>query len=161
MKPRLTPSLAFGGMLLLAGNGLCEPPVFKSVDADGNVSYSSTPPADAVKSEPIAILPPPEADARDEAQKQANQLEASSKRLQDDLQTSRNKRNSTLNNAQEMVEKAQRDLDKAKQISDGDWQPLAKGGRRLKESYHERVKAAEDRLQQAQKTQAATRRDLR
>ncbi len=148
-------------MLFLVGQGLCASQVYKSVDAEGNVSYSSTPPADAVNSETIAIQPPPESGTRNEAMLRENQLEQTSKRLQNDLRSSSDKRDSRLRDTQRAVTKAQNDLEKAQEITNDDWQGLAQGGRHLKESYYARITNAENRLEQAKKDLARTRRDLR
>lgn len=48
--------------------------VFKSVDESGHVTYSSTPPQDAVKAKPVEIEPGPPAEEVNAAQQRAEEM---------------------------------------------------------------------------------------
>jgi hypothetical protein len=65
--------------VLLPLLAMAETPVYRSLDKEGRVIYSPRPPADAVKSEEVAIPPPPlESEvqrAEEETRKRKEQLE--------------------------------------------------------------------------------------
>lgn len=68
--------------LLAPAFAVAAEPVYKSVDEQGNVTYSAEPPADAVQSEQIAVPPPPTEeevkraeDATRQLQEQAGKME--------------------------------------------------------------------------------------
>jgi hypothetical protein len=68
------------GLFLLAGNAVAEP-IYRSVDADGNVTFSSEPPADAVNVDEVKVQPGPSAAAQQAARERMQAQEATASEL--------------------------------------------------------------------------------
>ena len=92
----LGPALLVGVLMLLPINHVHATRVYKSIDAEGNVTYSSTPPTDAVETEKIDV--PTDYDAGtstahktmiDEIRAAATQLEADRKQRERARETAR------------------------------------------------------------------------
>ena len=62
-------------LALLAGAAAAEP-IYRSVDADGNVTFSGTPPANAAAVEEVSVQPGPSAAAQREARERTQRQEA-------------------------------------------------------------------------------------
>ena len=58
-------------LLLLTNGAATADQVYKSIDESGHVSYSSSPPANAVESKPVDISPGPSAEQQREAEQRA------------------------------------------------------------------------------------------
>jgi len=63
-------------MLLVPSIALAAEPIYKSVDEQGSVTYSAQPPATGVKSETIAVPPPPSEEDVRRAEEQASKVKA-------------------------------------------------------------------------------------
>lgn len=128
--------------------------VYKSVDAQGKVTYSSTPPppgnAEAIEEVPIA--PPPPESQRKQAEEQMRQLEIDIARGEREREERRKKTADSTADAENELQKAQVELEEAKIQSDDDWQYLATGGRVLRQSYLDRVSKAEQRVKAAEQS---------
>ena len=61
--------------LLIAANASPQQAVYKSIDANGNVTYSSTPPPDAARAEAVELTPPPAPSEIEAAQQRAQALQ--------------------------------------------------------------------------------------
>ncbi|MGH6636616.1 MAG: DUF4124 domain-containing protein [Gammaproteobacteria bacterium] len=141
-------------VLLLACCSLAySEPIYKSVDSEGRVSFSSKPPVGARQVEEIQIQPGPTAD-------QIEATKARAKRTIEQAQKSESpaqKRRQAKMAASEKLREAQAALEKAKVIQPEDWQHLAGGGRHLKQSYFDRVKHYEAAAEKATKALRAVR----
>ncbi len=152
--------------LLLAGF-LCAPSlvsaeeIYKSVDADGNVTYSSVPTAEAVETQPVSVPDAPSAAQQQEAVQRERQLQQTTENLARDRSTRGSQRRSKVQNAEKARDQARTGLEQAQVKRDSDWQGLAGGGRRLKESYFERVRDAQENLRQTEESLSKARRDMR
>ena len=62
-------------LVLLAGAAAAEP-IYRSVDADGNVTFSGTPPANAAAVEEVSVQPGPSAAAQRAARERTQRQEA-------------------------------------------------------------------------------------
>lgn len=62
-------------------------PVYKSVDEQGNVTYSAEPPADAVQSEQIAVPPPPSEEEVRQAEEATRQLQEQTNKMEQERKT--------------------------------------------------------------------------
>jgi hypothetical protein len=125
--------------------------VYKSVDEQGNVTYSSTPPpggAEVVEQVPIAP-PPPQSEVQ-AAEERMRQLEIESARSDRERRESKEQQTQSVAAAEAELTKARAELEDAKIQGDDDWQYLAAGGRVLKQSYLDRVERAEKRVQAAE-----------
>jgi hypothetical protein len=69
-------------LLLAAAAAAAEEPVYKSVDADGNVTYSKQPPPEAVQTETVDLPPAPTAEQVRDAEEQARAVERSAATLE-------------------------------------------------------------------------------
>jgi hypothetical protein len=126
--------------------------VYKSIDAQGNVTYSSTPPPEgsgkAIREVPIA--PPPPESQRQEAEERVRQLQIESARIDRQREGDKKQRADSVAAAEKELQEAQMQLEEAKIRRDEDWQYLATGGRVLKQSYLDRVDRAEKQVRQAE-----------
>lgn len=133
--------------------------VFGSADEKGNMTFSDRVPADAVEVERIelapALKPETEAEAnRRRAQTLIDAAEAGQRRRD----AAKAERGSAIDEAERHLRTAEAGLREAREIREGDRQAIAGGGTRLTPAYHERVRAAEERLEQAQQALDAARR---
>jgi hypothetical protein len=124
--------------------------IYKSVDAKGNVTYSSAPAAESVNTRTIAVPQGPTEEQRQEAEKIQQQIEDAADRQRQDLATVRGQRTGSVQQAEKTLAEAKADLENAQVVQDSDWQHLGGGGRHLKESYFQRVQQAEDRVRSAE-----------
>ncbi|MBS1235839.1 MAG: hypothetical protein H6R46_634 [Proteobacteria bacterium] len=69
-------------MLLVPSIALAAEPIYKSVDEQGSVTYSAQPPATGVKSETIAVPPPPSEEDVRRAEEQASKVKAQADELE-------------------------------------------------------------------------------
>jgi hypothetical protein len=132
--------------------------VYRSVDAEGNVTYTDEPPRrDDGSAEKIEIHPGPseasrlDTEKRNEAIRRAME-EARGKRLKREAA-----RNAKLAEAQKALKEAEEELKKAKVIDDDSRQNLSGGRSRLSPAYLERVRAAEAKVEAARKKYKETR----
>ncbi|MBW9265255.1 MAG: DUF4124 domain-containing protein [Candidatus Thiodiazotropha sp. (ex. Lucinisca nassula)] len=125
--------------------------VYRSVDAEGNVTYTDTPPKTDSTVEKIEIQPgPSEASKLDTEERNAAirkaMEEARAKRLE--KKASREER---LSKAREELEDAEADLERTKELGEDDRQYLSGGRSRIKPEYFDRIKEAEDKVEAARK----------
>ena len=134
--------------LLLVSTALPAAEVVRSVDQDGNVTFSDQPVKGSVESSNIQIdAPAPsgkeltasQQEAQDIIQK-ANQIPAAS---QD--------REQAVTAAEKYLASTQAELEAAKVVGEGDRKGTASGGSRLTPEYLERVKDAEEKVTKARK----------
>ena len=134
--------------------------IVKSVDAEGNVTYSSTPTADAVETETLTVPEGPSDAQRREALAREQALQRKAEALKKELVETQARKGKSVGEAEERLAEAEERLEEARVQKDTDWQTIADtGGRYLKESYFERVREAEEAVRQAEKELAKARRD--
>lgn len=136
-------------------------PIYKSVDAGGNVTYSSVPPEEAVDTQPVAVPDAPSEARRQQAIEREKQLQRAVESLARERAANDRQRGGAVQDAEQARVEAEARLERAQVIQDSDWQGLAGGGRHLKESYFERVRNAEEELRRAAEAVSKTRRDAR
>jgi hypothetical protein len=138
--------------------------VYKSVDSEGNVTYSGTPPpaGTAREVEELAIDPDPEPDPEsgnpNTGIPDAQGPEPSGQERSSAAAEARAQRQDAVSAAQQDLIRAKAELEQAKIPGDGDWQWLVRGGRVLSAAYFERVAAAESRVEAAEQALQAARR---
>lgn len=123
--------------------------MYKTVDAAGNVSYSSHPPADSVSMEVVKIRSGPSAESQAEAAQRESEIEQAAGEIQQQREALEAERARSVSAARAKVSAAKTDLEAAREIRDDDRQGTVSGKRRLKPSYHERVQSAEQRYDAA------------
>jgi hypothetical protein len=153
--PKATCIRCAGAALALALAGLAPAlaePIYKSVDAQGNVTYSSIPPADAAgnRVEQIEIRSGPSESQLEDAHARESDRESSTQAETNERDASGALQAAALAKAQEELIAARAELERAKVPGDDDWQHLAKGGKVLKQGYRDDVAAAEARVQAAE-----------
>lgn len=123
----------------------------RSVDTQGNVTYSDKPVAGSVKSDRISIdAPAPSPDRINESKQDSQQIIDKANRSQQQRDTASKTDAQRNKTSGQQVENARKQLEKSKVVGEGDRKGKAGGGTRLTPEYHERVKAAEDNLKRAQ-----------
>jgi hypothetical protein len=130
---------------LLAGD------VYRAVDAEGNVTYTDTPPEADRTVEKIEIQPGPSEASRFDTERRNAAIrkameEARAKRLE--RAASQNER---LSKARKELEDAENELKRTKELGEDDRQYLSGGRSRIKSEYFERVKEAEEKAEAARK----------
>jgi hypothetical protein len=133
--------------------------VYKSIDAQGNVTYSASPPSprsgEIVETVPIA--PPPSEEQQKAAEERVRQLEIESARGDREREKLEKEQTESLSAAEKELQEARAALRDAKIQGDDDWQYLAAGGRVLKQSYLDRVAKAEQRVREAEEAMRRAR----
>lgn len=122
---------------------------YRSVDEQGNVTFSDTPIEGAAQEEKVKIDAPAPSQERQqeslqreaELQKAAGQAGASGTTSQADQKKA----------ASESLREAEKQLEDAREVREGDRQGTAGGGSRLKPEYQERVREAEEAVDRARK----------
>lgn len=135
---------------VLAVCQVCAETAYRSVDEQGNVTFSDRPVDGALQQEQIRIeTTAPTA----EQQRQTRQREAALEKAAGETGGASRaaQRASERKAARRAVEDAEKHLEEAARVREGDRIGTAGGGSRLKPGYHERVRAAENTLEQARK----------
>lgn len=138
-------------VLLLAAGTVGAQQVYRSIDADGNVTFSSSPPPpnSAARVDTIQLPPGPTAEQQSAAEARMRQIEADSERRAAARAERQAQQGSDVAAAQQALQQAEQELEQARVRGDGDWQTIVTGGRVPSAAYEERVKAAEARVQDA------------
>jgi hypothetical protein len=146
-------------LLLTAFGAAAQAPIYKSIDADGNVTYSSTPPEDprVQRVETVEVDPGPSPEAQTEAERRMRGIESAAQQQAAERQGRRAARAGSVEAAEEALQQARQDLVKAQERGPGDWQTIATGGRVPSASYLQRVQKAQQRVQAAEEALEAAR----
>ena len=141
----------WGGLLLLGlTTGAVAEAVYRSVDAEGRVTYSDMPPADGDASETVNLLKPLSEARRREAETRQKQLMELVSEREQEKALQQSEREDALGEAERAVEEARKRVDDAKVIRAADWWGVIGSGQ-LKPEYQERVSRAEKELKAAER----------
>jgi len=77
----ISPPLLTLLLAVLAWQPACADPLYKWVDSEGRVTYSSTPPPAGAKAEKVEVAPPPSAEDIWQAEERAKRIEAQAEGL--------------------------------------------------------------------------------
>lgn len=134
--------------------------VYKSRDADGNVTYSDSPQSGAIEESVIATPPPPTAEEVEASQAREREISEAASQASasaDARVANRAALRTQLDDAKQALESAQAARVAGEEPLPGERRGLAGGGTRLTEEYHARqgqledaVSAAEQNLRQAE-----------
>ncbi len=115
--------------------------VYRAVDDKGNVTFSDKPVSSAAQEERIRInAPVPSAERQEETQQREAELQKAASQIgTSSLQSLADQKKAARQN----VRDAEKQLEEARRIRDGDRKGTASGGSRLTTEYQERVRAAE------------------
>jgi hypothetical protein len=139
--------------IMLLGSALpCTSEVIRSVDKDGNVTFSDQPVPGSVESTPVILdvyQPTPREVTESEQLEQQTIQRADQLTNQMDKQNAR--RAANIQAAQMNLESATAHLREVQVIREGDRQALVGGGTKLRPEYLQRVQDAEQQVMEAQK----------
>ena len=138
--------------------------VYRWVDANGTVNFSSTPPANASARDvgTVDLAPGPTSEDQQTAEERAHAIGNAADRLREDRLSSKDKKQDSVTEAERALKEAQAKYANAQVQTADDWQTIAGGGGRyLKESYFDRLRSAQEALNQAQENFARAKRDAR
>ncbi len=125
--------------------------VYRSVDKDGNVTFTNIPSAGNASSERIELPAGPS----QESLRQSKLRNGEIRRAADDAQSRRmqeqREKKARVRAAEKQLQEAEARLDKAKVIRDEDRQNLAAGKRPIDPDYFKRVKQAKEAVDEARK----------
>ena len=159
--PALAAALASAAVVLAP---MASAEVYRSVTADGRVTYSDRPPSDAVRTEQIAEPPPPPAELQQEAARQAEENRAT----RDAIDGERRAKSADVAAAEKDVRDAERDLAAARKRleagrveQEGDRTGTVGGKARRSDAYLERVGRLEAEVATAQARVKETKEALR
>jgi hypothetical protein len=123
---------------------------YRSVDEQGNVTFSDRPVSSATQEERVSIdVPAPSPEQQQEALQREEALQKAASQPVTPVTPAKASHNKAA--ARQAVEDAEARLGKAIMVREGDRIGTAGGGSRLKPEYHERVRAAEAELEAAKK----------
>ena len=126
--------------------------VLRSVDKDGNVTFSDQPVPGSVESTSVIIdAPPPSRQDVRKSEQQAQKMIRQADQVGQEIDSSIADRNANIKAAQMNLDSASAHLRDAQVVRAGDRQALAGGGNRLRPEYLQRVQDAEQQVMDAQK----------
>jgi hypothetical protein len=125
--------------------------IYKSVDAQGNVTYSSRPPPAAAGVEPVTVQENANREANLKAERIRQETASRAAENQKKRAADQAQKEAAISEAKKRVRDAQDKLDTARRRGDDDWQTIARGGRVEGDSYRTRVTQAERQLHEAER----------
>jgi hypothetical protein len=125
--------------------------VYRSVDADGNVTYTDKPPEADSSVEKIELAPTPSEASRLETEERNAAIRKAMEKARDKRLEKEAGRSALVSKALKELEEAEEELKRAKEIGEGDRQTLLGGRSRIKTEYFERVEEAEAKVEAARK----------
>jgi len=124
----------------------------RSVDKDGNVTFSDKAVPGSVEAERISIdAPPPPQERVTESQREAQAIINKANRIQPQQDAASQTRDMQNTSARQDLESARKQLEQSKVVGEGDRVGKAGGGTRLTPEYLERVKRAEQAVKDAER----------
>jgi hypothetical protein len=122
---------------------------YRSVDEHGNVTFSDTPVSGAAQEDQVRIdAPAPSAKRQQETMQREAELQKAASQAGTSSAPSRADQEKA---AQQNVRDAEKRLEEANQVREGDRIGTAGGGSRLTPQYQERVRKAEEEVDKARK----------
>ncbi|MBT3046610.1 MAG: DUF4124 domain-containing protein [gamma proteobacterium symbiont of Ctena orbiculata] len=125
--------------------------VYRTVDADGNVTYTDSPPAADASVEKIEIHPGPSEASRLDTERRNAAIRKAVEEAQAERQERQATRDERLGQARKELEEAEENLKQSKEIGDDDRQYFTGGRSRIRPEYFDRIKEAEDKVDAARK----------
>ncbi|MEI6412892.1 MAG: DUF4124 domain-containing protein [Pseudomonadota bacterium] len=140
------------GFWLVAAMTVSADSIYRSVDAEGRVTFSTLPPATGAQQvEELNVqAPTPTTTPDPTGQTVMSQLVDEADRLRAERLAREQARTARIDGAQHDLMQAYNQLDQAKVQQNYDWQGIAGGGRRLSEAYFSRIQTAENQVRAAQ-----------
>ncbi len=144
-----------GGIILLGCILLTQPlfggEIYRVIDAEGNVTYTDTPPAGNPDVERLEQPDEPSAASQQNTQERILRLQNAARQAEMKRQQEQQQKLARIDAAKARLTEAEARLAKAKEIKDEDRQHLVGGKRRITPDYFGRVKQAEAEVEEARK----------
>ena len=140
--------------MLATGSLPCMAEITRSVDSQGNVTFSDEPVPGSVESTPVILdtTPAPSMQEINESEQQAQEMINRANLNQQHRDSRSADRNAGIQAAQMNLDAAEAHLEEVKVVRGGiDTQGLAGGGTRLRPEYVQRLQEAEQQVKDAQK----------
>jgi len=146
--------------LMLAASSLSSvSEVLRSVDKNGNVTFSDQPVPGSVEATPVVIdAPPPSRQEVSESEQEAQETIRKANQIGQETEAGSFDRAAAIKAAQMNLDSATAHLREAQVVGEGDRQALAGGGSRLTPAYLQRVQDAEQQVMDAQQKLDAAKR---
>ncbi len=103
--------------------------VYKSVDAQGRVTYSQSPPVAATDVEAVTVRESTGGAAPEQAQQLRQEVERQAAEGQRQREAQKERKAAAVADAERRLQRARDGLDAAERRGDGDWQTLTGGAR--------------------------------
>jgi hypothetical protein len=139
------------GVLSATIGHLAAAEVYRSVDAEGNVTYTDSPMAGDKSAEKVELPPGPSPDAIKESEVRHQEIRRAADQAERKRLGEEKNENEPVSQARKALAEAEAKLADAKVIKDEDRQNLAGGRRRISPDYFDRLKAAEAAVESARK----------
>lgn len=134
--------------LLLIAPLLSAGTIYKYTDANGNIAYSNSKPHN-IESEAVAVEQSNQIETDNKSQEYLEQSYRRDVRQSEIEKKSNQDKQAKRNTALNTLKDAEKALEDAKTIRDGDMHPLPKGGVRYTDQYRNRIEAAEKAVDDA------------
>lgn len=141
-------------VMLATGSLPCMAEITRSVDSQGNVTFSDEPVPGSVESTPVILdtTPAPSMQEINESEQQAQEMINRANLSQQERDSRSADRNAGIQAAQMNLDAAEAHLEEVRVVRGGiDTQGLAGGGTRLRPEYVQRLQEAEQQVTDAQK----------
>jgi hypothetical protein len=125
--------------------------VYRTVDEEGHVTFSDTPPMNDTSAERVELPPAPAQERLQQSRQRSQQILNAAKQAEQKRLLKKQEQEVRITAAKQKLLEAEARLAEVKQIKDEDRQHLAGGKRRIHPDYFERVKQAEAEVEEARK----------
>jgi len=139
------------GVLSITASHLVAEEIYRSVDAQGNVTYTDSPTAGDMSFEKVEVPPSPSPASIQESELRHQEIRRAADQAQRKRLGEAQNENEQLTQARKALAEAEARLTEAKIIKDEDRQNLAGGRRRINPEHFDRLKAAEMEVEAARK----------
>ena len=141
--------------IAIAASQVSAETAYRSVDEQGNVTFSDKPASGATQKEQFSIdAPAPSTEKQLETQQREAELQKAASQAGTSSAPDKADQKKA---ARQTVQDAEKRLEEARQVRPGDRIGTAGGGSRLTPEYHERVHDAEAKVEQARKQMQETK----
>lgn len=140
-------------VMLATSSVPCVSEITRSVDSQGNVTFSDQPVPGSVEATPVILDTPPAPSKQEitESERQAQDMINRANQNQQKIDSSNAERSARIQAAQMNLDAANAQLKEDEVVREGDRQGLAGGGTKLRPEYLQRVQEAEQQVTDAQK----------
>jgi hypothetical protein len=125
--------------------------VYRSVDKDGNVTYTDTRPETGQEVERVKIHEGPSEESLRHTLERNRAIREAAETAREKRLKQQSMHRAKLAKAQEEVDIARENLEKARALSSGDRQMTVGGKTRIRPEYYQRIEEAEEKLETAKK----------